>query len=85
MAGKSAATKNIAIKYVGGIKATETIQLAPGNTTHDVLTKLGLGADYQLSDARKPELVFKPDDVLYAQVEDGDLVHCSSTVDAGLV
>ena len=85
MAGKSAATKSIAIKFVGGTRPTETIQLVPGNTTRDVLTKLGLGADYQLSDARKPEFVFKPDDVLYARVEDGDLVHASAMVDAGLV
>ena len=85
MASKSAATKSIGVKFVGATRATETVTLVPGNTTHDVLTKLELGADFQLSDARKPELVFKPDDVLYALIEDGDLVHCSSTVDAGLV
>ena len=82
---KSNASKSIGVKFPGSTQSPETVTLVPGNTVHDLLTKLGLGAGFQLSDARKPEVVFRPDDVLYALVEDGDLVHASAMVDAGVV
>ena len=82
---KTTTSKSIAIKFIGGGRATETVILTPGTTTHDLLTKLGLGTGYQLSDARSPEKVFGLTDVLYAMVEDGDLLHASALVDAGMV
>src|SRR4051812_32889529 len=77
--------KTVQVKFVGSNRKGETIQVGPGATTRDVLKELRLGTGgFQLSDARKPEVVFAPDDIVYARVEDGDLIYCSAVVSAGL-
>ena len=76
-------SKSIAIKFVGSNRASETLQILPGTTVSDVLSTLGLGAGYQLSDAQAQDVVFNPADVLYARVVDGALLYCSAAVDAG--
>jgi len=76
-------TKRVAIKYVGSTRPTETVILTPGTTTRDLLNKLGLVEGYQVLDARN-DTDFKPDDVIFARVADGDLVHISANVDAGI-
>lgn len=76
-------SKSIAIKFVGSKRATETLQVLPGTTVAEVLNTLDLNAGYQLSDAQNPDVVFRPNDVLYALVEDGALLYASALVDAG--
>ena len=76
-------TKSIAIKFVGSSRATETLKILPGTTVAEVLRKLDLGPGYELSDAQNRDVVFHAGDVLYARVEDGDLLYASSLVDAG--
>jgi len=75
-------SKNVAVKFVNSTKSTQNLVLMPGTTTRDVLQELGLGAGFQLGDARN-DTVFPPDDVLFARVHDGDLLHVSAMVDAG--
>jgi len=76
-------TKRIAVKYVGSTRPTETVILTPGTTTRDLLIRLDLDpAGYQVLDARNDK-DFKVDDVLFARVVDGDLVHISAHVQAG--
>jgi hypothetical protein len=77
------AAKSIAVKFVGSKRAAETLQILPGTTVAEVLKTLNLGAGYQLSHAQRPEAVYRPSDVLYAMVEDGDLLYASALVDAG--
>jgi electron transfer flavoprotein alpha subunit len=74
--------KRVFIKYVGSTKPGETVLISPGTTTRDLLNKLGLAAGYQVLDARN-DIDYQPDDVLFARVADGDLVHVSAMVDAG--
>jgi hypothetical protein len=75
--------KSIAVKFVGSNKATETLKILPGTTVSEVLTTLGLSGGYQLSDAQKPDRVFRANDVIYALLDDGSLVYASALVDAG--
>jgi hypothetical protein len=79
----STASKSIAVKFVGSTRATETLKILPGTTCSEVLKTLGLSAGYQLSDAHKPDVVFRPTDNIYAMVEDGALLYASALVDAG--
>ena len=76
-------SKTIAVKFVGAKRATETLQILPGTTVAEVLTTLNLSGGYQLSDAQRADVVFRPNDVLYAMVEDGALLYASALVDAG--
>lgn len=75
--------KTIAIKFPGGNRATESVDLQPGTTVLDVLQKLGLDGQYMLSTHDRPEKPFRPTDVIYPMVEDGDLLIASALVDAG--
>ena len=78
--------KAISVKSTGGTKPIENVTVMPGTTVREVLAALKLDAnDYQLSERSRPEVVFGADDVLYARVEDGDLVLASAKVDAGVV
>lgn len=78
--------KTIACKFVGSSRATENLVIVPGTTARDIIQELGLpGAGYQLSDARNLDAVFAPDDIVYARVNDGDLIYLSSAVTAGEV
>ena len=76
-------SKSIAIKFVGAKRATETVTIVPGVTVADVLATLKLDRGFQLSDAKNPDIVFRSDDVLYALVQDGDLLYASALIDAG--
>lgn len=71
------------IKYVGGNKPPETIFILPGNTTEEILFRLGLDENFHLSkgDTNAP---FGFNEVIYNQVEDGQLLFVSSLVDAGI-
>ena len=76
--------KHIAVKAIGSKLPTRNLTVMPGTSTSDVLTELGLdAAGFQLAPARYPEQVFQADDNLYARVEEGELLHASSKVDAG--
>jgi hypothetical protein len=78
----TAIIKRVHVKIVGSDRAGQNVMLAPGATTRDLLRKLGLDAGYQISDARN-DVLYGPDEVLFARVQDGDLVHASAMVDAG--
>jgi hypothetical protein len=75
--------KRIAIKFPGGNRATQTVELQPGTTVLDVLRQLDLDGQYLLSRHDRPEQPFRPADNLFAMVEDGDLLVASALVDAG--
>lgn len=79
-------TKKIAIKFVGSNRATETLVIAPGTTTREVLAELNLDPTaFQLSDARNLDIVYRPEDIIFARVNDGDLLYASAVVLAGMV
>jgi hypothetical protein len=79
-----AGSKMVSVKMVGSNQPTQTVAAAPGATVRDLLKKLGLDpVGYEVSHASRPEAPFGQDDVLYAMVEDGDLLHCSSKIVAG--
>ncbi len=75
--------KNVSIKRVGGQVPIETLAISPGTTTRDILQTIGCGNGFQLCAAQNPDIVFGPNDNVYARVADGDLLHCSALVDAG--
>ena len=78
-------TKTVAIKFVGlSNRATETLQIDVGTTAADMLTSLGLGTGFQLSDAKAQTNVFRANDNVYARVDDGAMLYCSAMVDAGI-
>jgi len=77
------ANKTVGVKFTNSTRGTETIAVAPGTTVSDALKQLKLGGDYQLSNSRDPNVVFRPSDVLYALVDEGDLLYVSAMVDAG--
>ena len=77
-------TKSIAVKFVGSNRTTETVKLQPGNTTLDVMKKLKLDTDnFQLSNSKTPDIIYEKSSIIYAMVQDGDMVHCSARVIAG--
>lgn len=77
--------KQIAVKAVGGQRATVTEVIAPGTTTRDLLRKIGLdGGGFEISDNTGVR-IFDIDEVIYPLVQDGDLLHVSACVDAGKV
>ena len=77
--------KMFSVKFVGGNKAIENGTVTPGTTVREVLAALKLDAnEYQLSERSRPEVVFGPDDVLFARINDGDLLLASAFVDAGV-
>jgi len=75
--------KHIGIKFPGGNRSTETLAIVPGNTTADILAKLGLQGSFILAPHDDPEHPFRPTDNIYARVEDGALLVASAMVDAG--
>ncbi len=75
-------TKSIGLKKVGGNEPAITLAITPGTTAMDILQELGLGPGFELSDASNSQ-VFGRDDVVYAMVRDGDMLHCSANVVAG--
>lgn len=75
-------TKRVNVKFVGGMKPPQTLQLLPGTTAADVLKNLGLDASYEVSDAASLT-VFRADEVLFPRIEDGSMLHVASMVDAG--
>lgn len=79
----TAITKTLGIKFVGSTRPTENLLITPGTTTRDILAQLQLGPGYQLGDARN-DVLYRPDEVIFARVHDGDLLHVSAMVDAGL-
>jgi len=76
--------KRLAVKFVGTARPTETLTIAPGTLTSDVLRELGLDlAGFQLCDARNPSIIYGLNDVIFARVSDGDLVYAAARVEAG--
>lgn len=75
-------TKRVGIKFIGGKRASQTVELHAGTTAHDILQHLGLDASFQLADSTN-ERTFKPNDVVSALVDDGTVLHVSSIVTAG--
>jgi hypothetical protein len=75
--------KRLAIKFPGGTRHTETVIITPGTTTRELLKELNLGPGFEVSDARN-EAFYRPDEVIFARVSDGDLLHVSAMVDAGV-
>ncbi|KUO64200.1 MAG: hypothetical protein APF80_17430 [Alphaproteobacteria bacterium BRH_c36] len=79
------AFKSISIKFIGSPRSAETVSIMPGSTVREILQAVGLDATgFQLVDPHKPEAIFNPTDVLYARVNDGDLLAATALVDAGL-
>lgn len=77
-------TKQIAIKYLGSNRATETISIVPGTTVSDVIASLGLGAGFQLSNAKYADVVLEPTADIFATMDDGGMVYASTRVEAGV-
>ena len=75
-------TKRLAVKFVGSTRPTETVIITPGTTTRELLKELNLGPGFEISDALN-EVLYRPDEVIFARVADGDLLHISAMVDAG--
>ena len=76
--------KSIAIKFIGSNRATATVKLQPGTTVADVMKQLKLSTDnFQLSNSTTPDIIMEASNIIYAMVEDGDMVHCSARVIAG--
>jgi len=76
-------TKRLGVKYVGSKRATETAIITAGTTTRDLLIRLGLDpSGYEVLDGRNDKN-FQADEVLFARVEDGDLVHIAAHVQVG--
>lgn len=77
-------TKRVWIKFVNSGRQPEPHYLTPGTTTRDLLIRLGADpAGFEIQDGRNTR-AFQPDEVLFAQVADGDLLHMSSRVDVGV-
>lgn len=76
-----AAGKAVTLKFLHG-RPSEVLVLQPGATSGEMLSQVGLGNGYQLSSG-KDNLVFGWDEVVYGQLQDGDLVYVGSLVDAG--
>ena len=80
----STPTKSVAVKFVGSGRAAENAKLAPGNTVADLMKKLKLSTEtFQLSNSKTPDTIYEPSSILYAMVQDGDMLHCSARVIAG--
>jgi len=75
-------SKRLAVKFVGSTRPTETVVITPGTTTRELLKELNLGPGFEISDARN-DVLYRPDEVIFARVADGDLLHISAMVDAG--
>ena len=79
----TAVSKTLGIKSVGSKKRLRPSILPPA-LPRNLLKRLGLGPGFQLGDARNPDILFPLDDPLFARVRDGDLLHVSAAVDAGV-
>lgn len=77
-----APAKTLAIKFTGGNRCSEVVEIAPGTTSGEVLSKIGLQRGYVLSDA-SGQNVFNADDNIYQHLQDGDGLFVTSIVDAG--
>jgi hypothetical protein len=76
-------TKRLALKFPGGRRGTEMAIITASTTTRDLLTRLGLDpTGYEVLDGRNDHS-FQLDEVLFARVADGDLVHISARIDVG--
>ncbi len=76
--------KRILIKFAGGLKPPQEVMIGPGTNSFDLLNQLGLdGTGYQLSKGT-PDSTFGTDEILYPNINDGDLLYVTSMVDAGL-
>ncbi len=77
------AGKLVSIKAAGG-GHTSSAFITPGTTAADILTRLGLTNEFQISRGT-PDSVFGHDEPVYGQIRDGDLLFVTSRVDAGRV
>lgn len=75
--------KSIGVKFPGGNRATQSVDVQPGTTVLEVLRTLNLDGQFLLSRHDRAEHPFRPSDVLYPLVEDGDLLVATAMVDAG--
>ena len=74
--------KLITVKFPSGVKEAEQLLVLPGNTAKEILKKLELDGQYQLSKG-SPDTIFGIDENLYPRIEEGDLLFVTSKVDAG--
>lgn len=79
---RPAEAKLITIKFPSGVKEAEQLLVMPGNTAKEILKKLELDGQYQLSKG-SPDTIFGIDENLYPRIEEGDLLYVTSKVDAG--
>lgn len=76
-------TKRVAVKFVGSNRPTETVVIPPGTTTRELVRTLELDpTGYHVLDARNDKM-FGPEEIMFARVEDGDLVHIVAQVQLG--
>jgi hypothetical protein len=76
-------TKRVGVKFVNSNRGTEVHFLTPGTTTRDLLIRLGLDpTGFKVLDGRNTR-DFQLDEILFAQVIDGDLLHVSARIDVG--
>lgn len=78
----AAGAKLITVKFAAGTRQPETVLVLPGTTMQELLNKLGLGPEFQLSRGT-PDSVFALDESIYPNIQDGDLLFVTSRVDAG--
>jgi hypothetical protein len=75
--------KRILVKFSGGMRPPQEALIGPGTTAEELLGHLKLSArDYNLS-AGTGDSTFGMTEVIYPQVQDGDLLFVTSRVDAG--
>lgn len=76
-------TKKVFVKFAGRTRQPQEVFVGPGTSASELLEHLGLrGNEFQISKGT-PGTVFGRDEIVYPQIEDGDLIYCTSIVDAG--
>lgn len=75
--------KTVLVKFSGGARPPQEVQVGPGTSTQDLLQHLGLYAnDFNLS-LGPTDTTFGGNEVIYPKIKDGDLLFVTSRVDAG--
>jgi hypothetical protein len=76
-------TKPIAVKFPNSTRATENHLITPGTTARDLLIRLRMDpSGFEVLDGQNTR-AFAADEILYAQVHPGDLLHVAAQVNVG--
>jgi hypothetical protein len=75
--------KRILAKFVSGDEAPQEVLIGPGTTTADLLRELKKDASNFSVSKGAADTIFGDNEVIYPQLEDGDLVYVASRLTAG--